>query len=342
MAKELRVFLWVLAIGVIMILVLKYMFPLMAPFLLGSLFACLIEPLVKKIDARWKVGRKLAVIIILVFLVLGIFAITGLSLLTFYQEAQRLIPRVPELAAKMFGMVQGWSLFLHKYLPQLNGALEDHLLPAEAVDRLFRSLIIGALSFLPRLPQLLFSIGLGGLSAYFFSRDKKAISETFYRILPKSWQKATYEIKAEILTSVARFIRVECTLALISTVLTTAVFTLSGAPGALAYGFLAGIFDFLPVLGPGLVYIPLIFINLLYQNFWQALWLLFAYFLALILRQAIEYKLIGEKLDLHPILSVLVLYIGINIFGFLGIFFGPLMMVVLRAFYRAMVGFENV
>jgi Predicted permease len=336
--KEHKVFLWVLVAGISLVVVLKYLFPLMAPFLLGTIFACLIEPLVKKLDTRLRVGRKFAIMLILIVLVLTALSITGLSLLAFYQEAQRLMPQIPGLVGRLLKVTRESLEYFGKYFPQLTEIEPNFGVPGESIGRLLRSIIVGGLQFLPRFPQLILAIGLGGLTAYFFSRDKKLISQMFYQILPHQWQKATIALKSEVMTSVSRFIRVECILALITTNLTTVFFLCLGIRAAMAWGFLAGILDFLPVLGPGLIYIPLAVIDLLFGNYYQALWLTIGYFTILLIRQVIEYKLIGENLNLHPLLSILVIYIGVQIFGFAGIIFGPILIIILRAFYRAMMG----
>jgi sporulation integral membrane protein YtvI len=336
--KELKVFLWVLIMGISLVIILKYLFPLMAPFLLGIVFACLIEPMVKRIDTCLKVGRKFSIILILAALVIIVFSITGWSLLAFYQEAQRLMPQIPELVERLLRFTQDGLGYWVKYFPGLTEISQKFALPSESIGRVLRSLIIGMIQFLPRFPQLLFAIVLGGVTAYFFSRDKKLISQLFYRILPQKWQQATFALKTEVMTSVARFIRVECILALVTTSLTTVFFFCLGTPAAVAYGFLAGVLDFLPVLGPGLVYIPLAVIHLVFRDYYQALWLIIAYFLLLLVRQVIEFKLIGENLNLHPLVSILVIYIGIQIFGLAGIFFGPLLIITIRAVYRVLMG----
>jgi sporulation integral membrane protein YtvI len=336
--KDYKVFLWVLVAGAGLVVILKYLFPLMAPFLLGTIFACLIEPVVKRLDTRLRVGRKLTIMLILIFLVIVAFSITGFSVLAFYQESQRLMPKIPGLVERLLNITQEVLDYLIKYFPQMaeNGPI--FALPRESIGRVLRSMIIGGLQFLPRFPQLLLAIGLGGVTAYFFSRDKELISRAFYQILPYKWQKATITLKTEVMASVSRFIRTECILALLTTSLTTVFFLCLGIPAAMAYGFLAGILDFLPVLGPGLIYIPLVAINLLFGNYYQALWLTSGYFVLLLLRQITEYKLIGENLNLHPLVSIFVIYIGVQIFGVAGIFLGPLLIVILRAFYRVLMG----
>ena len=268
MTKELKVFLWVLVIGFSLVVILKYLFPLVAPFFLGIIFACLIEPFVKKLGAGLKVGRKLAVVVILATLVIGAFTITGLSLLAFYQEAQRLMPQIPKLVSRFLQLTREGLGYWSKYLP----FGRNFELPAESLAQVLRSIILGAIQLLPRFPQLILAIGLGGVTAYFFSRDKLLFTQLLYRILPPEWQQITIDLKTEVVDSVARFIRVECILALMTTSFTTAFFFCLGAPAAPAYGFLAGALDFLPVLGPGLVYIPLSVVHLVVKNYYQALW----------------------------------------------------------------------
>jgi sporulation integral membrane protein YtvI len=335
-SKEYKIFLWVFLVGIGLIIILKFLFPLMAPFLLGTIFACLIEPFVKKLHQRFKIDRKLVIILILLFVVILALSITGFSLIAFYQETQRIIPRIPEMVGRILRLTGDSTQHLAKYFPQFKEFGANFGIPGESIVEVLRSIILGGIQILPRFPQLILALGLGGVTAYFLSRDKDRISELFYRFLPSKWQRATQKLKIEVMDSVARFIRVECILALITTAITTLFFIILGKPAAPAYGLLAGILDFLPVLGPGMVYITLAVIDLLFGNYLQALWVFFAYFLLLLLRQVTEYKLIGENLNLHPLISIVVVYIGVEIFGFAGIFFGPLLIIILRSVYRIM------
>ena len=44
-------------------------------------------------------------------------------------------------------------------------------------------------------------------------------------------------------------------------------------------------------------------------------------------------KLVGSKLEIHPLLALLSIVGGIQVFGFLGFLFGPILMSVLMALY---------
>jgi sporulation integral membrane protein YtvI len=335
--KELKNFLWLGSIGVGLVAGLKYLFPLLAPFLLGIIFACIIEPVVHKLEGSLKIGRKPAISAVLGLLVLIILSLTTLTIITSYQEALRLMPKIPLLVKKLLFFSRNWPQIFKGYFPMLNGGSVQ----PESMDRLFRSLVGWVLNFLPNFPQVLLAIVLGGVTAYFFGKDKQLISRLFYRNLPKKWQAAALQIKEEFITTVARFIRAELSLVLITAVGTILIFYSLGIPGALAYGFLTGILDFVPVLGPGMVYIPLAAVYLLFQNYHHAIWLVGGYFLILLIRQVAEVKLIGKNLNIHPLLIIFVVYAGMKIFGFAGIFFGPVIIITLRAFHRALVAFET-
>jgi predicted PurR-regulated permease PerM len=49
-------------------------------------------------------------------------------------------------------------------------------------------------------------------------------------------------------------------------------------------------------------------------------------------RQFIEPKIVGEKLGIHPLLTLASFYLGYRIFGFIGILLAPILLILRRAF----------
>ena len=52
--------------------------------------------------------------------------------------------------------------------------------------------------------------------------------------------------------------------------------------------------------------------------------LIFLFILVQVVREILEAKFLSDKLDLHPLLILLSIYIGVKIFGMLGIIIGPM------------------
>ncbi len=314
----------------------QYLFPILTPFLLGILIACLIEPVIKQTENYFGLSRKLAVSLVLAVTLFLLLILTGFVFLVAYQEALRILPKIPILANKLLGLGEGFIDFLKNRFQVPEGFFQNYLVQPDAIEGVFRSVVLWVLNLIPALPELTLALCLGGVTAYFMSRDKQFFSGLLYRSIPQKWRSLTIQVKEEVITAFINFIRSEILLAVLTSLLTALSFWLLKIPGAAAYGFLAGILDFLPVIGPGLLYLPLALIFCLFQNYTQAIWVMIFYFMALFLRQLGEAKLIGENLQLHPLAVIFLVYLGMKFFGLTGILFAPILVITLRAVFRAL------
>jgi sporulation integral membrane protein YtvI len=331
--RELKLLIILLLLGVGLILGLKFFFPLVAPFLLGLVIAGLIEPMVQKLELRFKVSRGLAVGLVLFSFIMMSLSLSGLILLSSFKEAQRILPEIPLLLNRLSDLGSGLINRLFRFM---NLDFTHFSLKTGPLSRIFDSFIHWVLGLLPRFPEMVLAIVLGGIAAYFFSRDKQLFSQIFYRCLPRDWRNMTVQIKDEIIVKIGRFFRAELTLCLITAALTALFFRILRIPGVFAYGLLTGLLDLIPVIGPGLVFIPLALAQFVMGDYYQGIGIIGSYCLILLVRQITEVKLIGDNFDLHPLVTIIIIYIGLKIFGFSGIFFGPILIITLRAIYRAL------
>lgn len=336
LGNELKLVLWGVIIGLGLILGFQYLFPLLTPFLLGILIACLIEPVVKQVETGLKLNRKITVSLILIVTLFGMLSLTGVVFLVAYQEALRVLPKIPVLVNKLIGVGSGLTYFLRDYFQVPETYIQNYLLRPDAVEQLVRSIVIGVINLAPAFPRVVMALGLGWMTAYFISKDKNFFSSLFYKVMPRNWRPLTIQIKEEVVAAFISFIQVEILLAVLTSCLTTLLFWLLKIPGAVAYGFLAGILDFIPVVGPGMLYLPLMIVFCLFQKYYQALWLMVLYFMVLFLRQLGEAKLVGENLQIHPLVIIFLVYLGMKLFGLTGILLGPILAVTIRAVFRAL------
>ncbi|MBR7060171.1 MAG: AI-2E family transporter, partial [Eubacterium sp.] len=95
---------------------------------------------------------------------------------------------------------------------------------------------------------------------------------------------------------------------------------------------LIAIFDILPVAGSGGILVPWALISLVMGNFKQAIGLIIIYIVITLIRQYIEPKIVGDTLGVHPLVTLMGLYFGLKLFGFLGMFIVPLTVMTLKVF----------
>jgi sporulation integral membrane protein YtvI len=99
-------------------------------------------------------------------------------------------------------------------------------------------------------------------------------------------------------------------------------------PYALMLGLLMAFLDFLPILGSGSVLVPWALYNIFAGDVRQAVGLFALYGVITITRQALEPKVLGEQIGIHPLLSLMSVFVGYKVFGVAGILIGPVIAMV--------------
>ena len=161
---------------------------------------------------------------------------------------------------------------------------------------------------------------IGNICVYFLITDKERFSILLGKIIPQEILQKAF-IKKENLKNV---IRIELRLVIICTVIIIAGFKILGIPSSLLLGILCGILDILPYVGTIIVFIPIIIYNIIMEKYLVVIGLIALYLLSQIIREILELKYLSSKLDIHPLAIMLSIYIGAEMFGFIGILAGPI------------------
>ena len=101
-------------------------------------------------------------------------------------------------------------------------------------------------------------------------------------------------------------------------------FVILGLDYSFVLALIIAAIDFLPVLGTAAVLVPWGIVLLMMQNSFLGVGILVLFIVTTIVRQVIEPKILGKSLGVHPILTLLALYLGFKLFGLLGMFLLPL------------------
>ena len=88
--------------------------------------------------------------------------------------------------------------------------------------------------------------------------------------------------------------------------------------------------DILPVFGTGTVLIPWAIFSLITHKIGLGIGLIVIYALITVIRQVVEPKLVSANVDMHPVITLMCMFVGVQVFGVLGIFILPITMVILK------------
>lgn len=168
--------------------------------------------------------------------------------------------------------------------------------------------------------QGIISYVIANITLYFVLVDKSIFMKFLNLILPYNIIE-TMRIKKNNLGEV---IKIEIKLVIICMIITIIGFKILNIQNATFLAIICGILDILPYVGTIIVFIPIIIYNIVIKKYLLVIGLIALYLLLQIIREVLELKFLSSKLDIHPLVVMLSMYIGAEIFGIIGILIGPI------------------
>lgn len=115
-------------------------------------------------------------------------------------------------------------------------------------------------------------------------------------------------------------------------------YAITGVPEAGFWAVITGFSSILPIVGAGIVWVPIVIIHFASGHIWQGFFLLaWAALLMGSIDNVIRFMLAKRMADVHPIVTVLGVIMGLNYFGFIGLIFGPVVIsffiILLKIYY---------
>lgn len=148
--------------------------------------------------------------------------------------------------------------------------------------------------------------------------------------IEKEWR----EVKHELSGAGIAYVKTQVILIVLVSITCSLGLFLIKNPYAMLFGVAIGIFDAFPVLGSGLILVPWAVISFIRGKAFAGAVLLTLYGICQFLREYLEPKLLGGKMGMKPVQSLMAVYIGYELFGLLGLFLGPFGLVLVKSLWR--------
>ena len=322
---------WVIAklTGVILLLVLAIFF--------AYLVAPLVEFLCRPIHVS---GRKFAIPRPLA-IVLSYLIIVAVVALGIYLLAPRLGSQFPEFATQardywisVGTKTQGWVEYFRSHqmpdriLDAINGAIPALV---ERVSQTASEVLLSMGSWLTYIPWLV----LIPVLSFFLLKDVDTFRRSALQMLPRGrWRWRGDEFFQDINSTLASYIRAQLMACLFVGVVCTIAFTLLGVPNPFALGVIAGVFEFVPLVGPLLVALLAAVAAVLHGGFQVFLVLAFLLVLRIVEDYIVYPRLIGQGIHLHPLAVIVAILAGAEMAGVAGIFLAIPVVAILTVSYR--------
>jgi len=307
---------------------------------LAALVAYVVAPLVQLASRPIRIAgrprrlpRAAAIALVYVLIAGGVSGVAALLLPSATEQINDIVARTPAYAESIVTWEHGWSRYYARVrIPsELRQSIDRSALAAgEGAVRTIQGSLLAVVGSLSYLPWLL----LIPILAFFLLKDAATLRRTLIRALPHHDRLRGYRLFEELNATLASYTRAQLLAGVLVGVLCGVGFAILGIPYPVVLGVLAGVLEFIPLVGPLVLAALAATIGALHAPI-LAVWAVgFLGVLRLIEDYAIYPRLIRRGIHLHPLAVILAVLAGAELGGIAGMFLAVPAAAIASVLYR--------
>lgn len=343
-------------------LFLKYAFWIVAPFIIAFLVALILQKPIRAISKKTKIKRSI-VGAVSVFLILSVI-ITAIILVgyrlvgEFKGLGSYILAKLHDLP-ELIKSAESWVISHLAFLPDsiessladtISGFIDNLLLYVEqgktaegmnlSADSFDLSLITtplgGIISTAKHIPAILTAALISIIACFFVTCDYDSITSLVKNNISEEHEAMIIKVKRLFGDIIGKMIKSYATIIFVTFCEITIGLNVLKLIGVYDGGYIVAIsictalLDILPVFGTGTVLVPWAIYNFFTGNIGLGIGLLVIYGLITVIRQILEPRLVAMNVGLPPIVTLAGMYLGLQLFGVVGLFALPITFVMLK------------
>ncbi len=337
----LRILLLVMALAALLWIVYRLTTVILL-VVLSIFFAYLVAPLVDIVQRPIRLGsreyalpRGLAIAVVYV----AVFFAVGAMIYLLAPQLAAQFPQFRQQAVDYYRTISTSSQRLNQYFMQhrmpegvvkaVNDSVLGLIAKAGEVASAAAEHMFGLLIYIPWFVLI-------PILGFFLLKDADSFRRSALAMLPRGrlrWRGD--EFFQDVNSTLAAYIRAQLTACVLIGVISSVGFALIGMPSPLVLGLIAGMLEFVPLVGPLVVAILAALLALLHSGFGMAfVVLLFLGVLRIVQDYVIYPRIIGTGIHLHPLAVILAILSGAELAGVAGIFLAIPVIAILTVTYR--------
>ncbi len=237
-----------------------------------------------------------------------------------------------------------------QYAPEnINATLIEQLKKVN-IGQIIQKVFTGGLSAISSISGLLAGLVFVPILTFYFVVDAPKFKQNFIRLFPSNRRRNVDEALFQVGRALGAYVRGQIILCLAIGFLSFLALTILGIPYAFLLAFIAGLTEFIPLVGPTIGLIPAAIVALIKLGWIKALWVVASYMIIQLLENNfLVPRIMSKEMDIHPVTVMLGMMLGAQLAGIMGMFLAlPLVTVVKILFLLflydkdAGVGFEKI
>ncbi len=311
------------------------------PFFIAFLVSVILKPLIDFLRDKCHIHKTVASLaVVVLFYALIFFLVTIIGIKLFYM-LRDFIARMPliysqDIEPAIYRLFDSAEQFAERLDPAAAAAYDVIAANvattlSNAVASASRVALSGVTGITFKIPRFLLNILITLIATVFLSIDWAKIKEFVFRQLSDKTLDLVHNIRTHLSRTLGRYIRSYAVILFITFVEISIGLSIAKVPSALLIALIIAVFDILPVVGSGLVLMPWTLISLIQGEYRRALVLGIMYIIIIIVRNIVEPKIVGDRVGLHPIVTLMGMVVGVYLFGGIGLLGLPIALALIQS-----------
>ena len=318
-------------------LVLKYVFPLVLPFLVAIVLVVAIHPAVDKIHHKFRIGKGFlaGIFLLLIFSGLG-GTLWYFGMYSIHWIGQQM-KKMDEYQKEFIWFVETCSEKIEKSIGIKADQVQNIIL--ERVDIFIEDMQV---KFLPTMMdqsflyvkvfiEIVTFFVIMIIASILIIKDYDVMKAKVVQM--KQYQDAISLFK-KMGSLLLYFFKAQAIILIVVSIICMVGLYLVGVKPFVWVGILTGILDVLPFVGTGITLLPFMLWKYINGEIVKGTILFVTFLVSATARELLEPKLMGKKMDIFPVLILLSVYAGVQVFGILGVVLGPFYLMLVQECYK--------
>lgn len=322
------------AIILMAVLFIKYLLGPLAPFLIALAIAMPMSGLARKLTKKVQSSRKFVAVVLVILCYL---IVAGLLVLLISGVASVVVDWAEQLPDFFTNSVQPTvtntvdNLIdkLERFDPEIRETVEEAL-PGVMTNfsnsiMSFSVKILGVASSIgTKLPSFFLATVICIIASIFLAVDYDGVARAVLGILPPKAQEVMKSAKRALGIIIGKYAKSYMIILFMTFAEIAIGLLIIGIDNAAAIAALIAVFDILPIVGSGIILAPWAIINFVQGRIGLGIGLAVLWAVVIVVRQIAEPKIVGKQVGMHPLATLMCLWVGLKIGGGIGMFALPI------------------
>ena len=324
---------------------IRYLLRWLLPFIIAFLIALLLRRPLNFILSHTHLPRKVVAPIITLILVLLVAILAAVAAYKGIRELsdfaawlpswfQETAPEVVQSLNQRFQLLleaipAEWDAQIHLLVDGVSGNIQNQLVSwsGNAVSWLASKAV--------SVPSMVVTVVITLVATFFMSTELEQIRAFVRRQIPAAYMGAARDTWISFGRTVGKMLRSYLVIMSITFGELCIGLSVLRLEHAVVLAALIAVVDILPILGVGTVLLPWGAITLMVGDVPLGLGILLLYAVISVIRNFLEPRIVGKRIGLNPLITLLCMYLGLQLFGIIGMFLVPLLFILVRNAQKA-------